>query len=98
MLAISGPPAFAQQLTHSNREAILEKLEAIRKQADEKVDSRFRSAISAYRSAMVSGDATMDLYLKCEELVNFSEMQKKNSDFRDCGTEERGQTLRQGFP
>ena len=97
MLAISGPPAFSQQLTHSDREAILEKLETIRKQADEKVDSRFRAAISAYRSAMVSGDATMDPYLKCEELVNFSEMQKKNSDFLDWKRKNADKLSDKGF-
>ena len=97
MLAICSPLGFAQQLTHSDREAILEQLEAIRKQADEKVDSRFRAAISAYRSAMSSGDAAMDLYLKCEELVNFNEMQKKNSDFRDWKRKNADKLSDKGF-
>lgn len=83
LLAFSGPLSHAQQLSNSDREAILEKLETIRKQAGEKVDSRFRTAISAYRAGMSSDDAAMDLYLKCEELVNFDEMQRKNADFRE---------------
>lgn len=83
LLALSSPTAFAQKLSNSDREALLEKLEKIREEANSKVDARFRAAITAYRAAMVSGDATMDLYLKCEEKVNFEEMQKSGSDFRE---------------
>ena len=83
LLALSCPTAFAQKLSNSDREALLEKLEKIREEADSKVDARFRAAITAYRAAMVSDDTAMDLYLKCEEKVNFEDMQKSGSDFRD---------------
>lgn len=83
LLAVSCPTAFAQKLSNSDREALLEKLEKIREEATSKVDARFRTAIAAYRSAMASDDAAMDLYLKCEEKVSFEEMQKKGADFRD---------------
>ncbi len=83
LLVISSPVAFAQKLSNSDREALIEKLEKIREEADSKVDARFRTAIAAFRSAMVSDDAAMDLYLKCEEKVSFEDMQKKGSDFRE---------------
>jgi hypothetical protein len=83
LLALFCPTAFAQKLSNSDREALLEKLEKIREEADSRVDARFSTAIAAYRTAMASGDAAMDLYLLCEEKVNFDEMQKKGSDFRD---------------
>lgn len=83
LLAAFAQPLHAQGLTPSDREAFLEKLENIRKEADAKVDARFRAAISAYRSAMASENSALDLYLKCEEKVNFEDMKKKSGDFRE---------------
>ena len=83
LLALFGTPVVAEDLTHSDRKALLERLEMIRKESATNVDARFRTAISAFRGAMTSGAAAMDLYLKCEEMVNFKEMQKKNVDFRE---------------
>ncbi|QTN30828.1 hypothetical protein HZ994_00280 [Akkermansiaceae bacterium] len=83
LLAACCHTASAQKLSNSDREALLERLEKISEEASSKVDARFRTAISAYRSAMASDDAAMDLYLKCEEKVNFEEMQKKGADFRE---------------
>ena len=83
LLALFGTPVGAEDLTHSDRKALLERLEMIRKESATNVDARFRTAISAFRGAMTSGAAAMDLYLKCEEMVNFKEMQKKNVDFRE---------------
>ena len=82
-LSLIAPFALADGLTQADKEALLEKLEAIRTEADSKVDARFRAAMTAYRSAMSSEDAAVDLYLKCEEMVNFEEMNKKSGDFRD---------------
>lgn len=73
----------AEYLSDADREALLEKLENIQKEADSRVDARFRVAISAFRTAMSSNDAAIDLYLNCEEKVNFTDMKKKSSDFRD---------------
>jgi len=83
LLTFTFPSAFAQKLTNSDREALIEKLETVRKEATSKVDARFRTAIAAYRGAMSSPNATMDLYLKCEELLNFDEMQKRHGDYRE---------------
>lgn len=83
LLSLAAPAAFADVLTQADREALLEKLEEIRNEADSKVDARFRAALTAYRSAMSSDDGAVELYLKCEEMVNFEEMNKKSGDFRD---------------
>ena len=83
LLALATPAAFADDLTEADREALLDRLEQIREDAKAKVDTRFRTAITAFRSAMTSGDAAADLYLKCEEMVNFDEMKKDSGDFRE---------------
>lgn len=77
------PLAAQEALSPSDREALLEQLEKIREDADSKVDARFRTALSAFRNAAASPNASLDLYLKCEEMVNFDEMKKKNVDFRE---------------
>lgn len=82
-IALIAPIAKAENLSSSDREALLEKLEKIRDEATSKVDARFKTAMSAFKSAMASDDAAADLYLKCEEMVNFDELKKKSGDFRD---------------
>lgn len=73
----------AQELSAADREALLNRLEQIRETADSTADSRFRNAISAYRAAMMSNDSAIDFYLKCEEKVNFEDLKKDGSDFRN---------------
>lgn len=75
--------SHAETLTDTDRELLLERLEKIQKEADSTADARFRGAVSAFNSAMASNDAAIDLYLKCEEKVNFEEMKRKSSDFRE---------------
>lgn len=77
------PLAAQNELSPSDREALLEQLEKIREEADSKVDARFRAALSAFKNAMASPNDSLELYLKCEEMVNFDEMKKKNVDFRE---------------
>jgi hypothetical protein len=83
LLAAAHPLAAREKLSPSDREALLERLEKIREEADSKVDARFRTAISAFKSAMASPNDSLDLYLNCEEKVNFEDMKKKNVDFRE---------------
>lgn len=73
----------AQELSNADRETLLDRLEKIRETADSTADSRFRLAISAYRAAMASNAEAIDFYLKCEEKVNFADLGKDNSAFRD---------------
>jgi len=72
-----------ESLSEADREALLERLENIQKEANSRVDARFRIAINAFSSAMTSNDAAIDLYLRCEEKVNFEDKKKKSSDFRE---------------
>jgi hypothetical protein len=73
----------ADTLTEADREILIEKLKKIQDAADEKLDQRFRVAVSAFRSAMVSDEATIDLYLKCVEKIEFQDEHKKGQDFRE---------------
>lgn len=83
LIAAALPLAAQENLSPSDREALLERLEKIREEADSKVDARFRTAISAFRAAMSSPNSSLDLYLDCEERVNFDEMKRKAVDFRE---------------
>jgi hypothetical protein len=76
-------PAGAQSLSPADREALLERLEALQASADSRVDERFRTAISAYRAASASDQAALELHMNCIEKVNFKDQHRKNSDFRD---------------
>lgn len=73
----------AQTLTEADREALLDSLEKLRDAAMGKVDSKFRVALAAFRSASGSDDAAMELYLNCVERVNFEEKEKKSAEFRE---------------
>jgi hypothetical protein len=79
--ALTVSAARSESLSAADREALLENLEKIRDTAMAKVDARFRLAIAAYRDALASDDAAMDLYLKCIEKMNFEEQKKDKSDF-----------------
>lgn len=70
-------------LSPQDREALLERLEAIREAAESQIDARYRAAISAYRSALASDDAAHSFYLKCMEKVDFEDQGKSGSEFRD---------------
>ncbi len=82
MAALSGT-AWSAPLSPADREALLESLEKLKENAEGKVAARFRTAIAAYRAAIGSDEAALDLYLKCVEKVNFTDRQRKASDFRD---------------
>lgn len=73
----------AQSLSEADREALLESLDKLRESSNSRVDAKFRTALSAYRNAISSDDAAMELYLNCVEKVNFQDQNRKNSDFRD---------------
>lgn len=75
--------ADPQPLTEADRIALEERLERIRKQSDKRVGGLYRRALQDYRSAIRSDDATMDLYLKCVEKVQFADEKKKTTEFRE---------------
>ena len=75
--------ASAEMLSDADRETLLENLEKLGAASDTKVDARFRLAIIAYRSAVNSDSAAMELYLNCVEKVHFTELHKPQADFRE---------------
>lgn len=81
--ALMAGQARSESLTAADREALIERLEALRDSADARVDARFRMAARAYQEAMASNQAAMDFYLKCIEKVNYEDQQKKSSEFRE---------------
>ena len=82
-IAAALTPLHADELSAADREALLDRLEKIRETANSTADSRFRNAIVAYRAAMASNEAAIDFYLKCQEKVNYTDLKKDNSAFRD---------------
>jgi hypothetical protein len=75
--------AQAQSLTEADREALLESLEKLKESADSRIASKHGVAMTAFRRAMESDDAAMELYLNCIEKVNFQDRERKAADFRD---------------
>ncbi len=89
--------ARSEALTPANRETLLENLEKIRASVDAKVDARFRSALSAYRTAIASDEAAMDFYLKCVEKLDFVDQKKRGSDFREWKGQQESLLSDSGF-
>lgn len=81
--AVVSLKAVADPLSSADREALLGNLEKLRGTVTERVDSKYRAAISAYRSAMTSEGAALEFYLKCVEKVRFESQFKKASEFRE---------------
>ncbi|MBN8460170.1 MAG: hypothetical protein J0M04_20275 [Verrucomicrobia bacterium] len=81
--ALSTIPLGADALSSADREALLENLEKIRGTVTDRVDSRYRLAIAAYRAAMVDQEEALAFYLKCTEKVNFLDVGRKPADFRE---------------
>ncbi len=96
-LAASAPQGWSQALSDVDREALLERLENLSDTASQRVDARFRSAMSAFASAMNSDEAAYDLYIKCVEKVDFEDQKKKNLDFREWRRKEDEKLSKPGF-
>lgn len=77
------PSVKAEPLTQADLEELRERLKAIQEGAHEHVDNRYKAAMDDFRAALRSDDAAVELYLKCVEKVDFTDQQKKPSDFRD---------------
>lgn len=75
--------ASAAPLSDADKEALLERLDALKKEALERTDARFRAGVGAYSSAMSSDDAALELYLKCIEKVDFDDQKRKAGEFRE---------------
>ena len=75
--------AEPQVLSEADRIALEEELEKIQQQSKDRVSGLFRRALQDYRNAIVSDDATMNLYLKCVEKVRFEDEKRKSQEFRE---------------
>jgi uncharacterized protein Yka (UPF0111/DUF47 family) len=75
--------AQADPLSQADLEELRERLKAIEESAHEYKDKRYKAAVDAFRLALQTEDAAMDLYLKCVEQADFIDQQKKSQDFRD---------------
>jgi hypothetical protein len=89
--------ARSEPLTAPDREALLENLVKLRKSVDSRDDARFRLAIGTYNEAMASDEKAIELYLKCIEKVEYTDMKRKNKDFRDWKKKEDANLGKPGF-
>jgi hypothetical protein len=83
ILALGVSQLHAAPLSEADREALIERLDMLKKSATERLDARFQSGVQAYAAAMNSEDEALALYLKCVEKVDFIDQKKKDSDFRE---------------
>lgn len=75
--------AEPEKLSALDAQLLLEKITELREGSSERIGARYKTAHSAFRSAIQSDAATHDLYLKCIEKVQFEDEKKKASEFRD---------------
>lgn len=75
--------AQAEELSDADREALIKRIAEIEEQSESQMNQKYRAAMSAFNAAMASENSAMEFYLKCEELLNFEQKQKKFSEFRD---------------
>ncbi len=81
------------ELTDADRVALIEKLEKIQERSDARVSGLYRRAVSDFRSAIRSDDATMKLYLKCLEQVDYIEAKRDSQAFREWKRNERNKEM-----
>ncbi|QQL43833.1 hypothetical protein [Sulfuriroseicoccus oceanibius] len=82
-LTVGNAAAAPEQLSESDRAALLKKLDVIKEDNEAKVEARFRAANSAYRQAMSSGSEAVKFYLDCVKKVNFDDQNKSFREFRE---------------
>lgn len=82
-LLLATPVLHAESLTQADKEALMEKLDALSDTAKEKAMSRIGSAISAFRAGMASDEAAVNLYMECVEKVQFKDQKRSAQDFRE---------------
>jgi hypothetical protein len=75
--------ACAEALSDADRETLLNNLDKMKETSESRANARFSIALAAFRNAIQSEDAAIELYLNCIEKVNFTDLQKKVVDFRE---------------
>jgi hypothetical protein len=82
-LLLATPALHAESLTQADKEALMEKLDALSDTAKEKAMSRMGTAISDFRAGMASDEAAVNLYMECVEKVQFKDQKRSAQDFRE---------------
>ncbi len=96
-LAAACGSSSAALLRDADREALIERLDALKNAALEQTDARYRAGFSAYNDAMGAGESALDLYLKCVEKVEYQDLKRKEGDFRDWKRKEDERLSKPGF-
>ena len=78
-------------LSDSQKEAIKKLVEDLRAKAEGTFLSKNSGAAQEFRAAAASPKAALELYLKCEKLINFDNMNKKESDWREWRDKNKAQ-------
>ncbi|MEO7100467.1 MAG: hypothetical protein ABI162_13985 [Luteolibacter sp.] len=87
----------AQALSDADREALLGNLEKLRENVDSRSDARFSLAVAAYHEAMSTDEKALEFYLQCLEKVEYSDMKRKDKDFRDWKKKEEDNLAKPAF-
>ena len=83
VLAGFASPLKADSLGSDDRELLLEKLASLKSAAEERKGGRIGVALAAFRPAIGSADAAIELYLNCVEKLDFDDQHRKSQDFRE---------------
>lgn len=89
--------ASADPLSDRDREALLEILKELSKQASTHVDAKYRVAMQAYYKGMSSKQSAVNLYLSCQEKVHFTDQKKKQQAFREWKRKNDAQLSADGY-
>ena len=89
--------AHAEALKPADREALLENIGKLHQTAQSNVDTRFQSALAAYREAMASDDSAVEFLLKCTEKIEFEDKDRKEAEFRDWKKKREKKISADGF-
>lgn len=90
-------PAAAEDLSESDRQLLIERLEKLREAVESRSKGRIAVAVAAFRGALGSDSAALDLYLKCVEKVDFEDQHRKGQDYRDWKRRQDGRLGDPGF-
>lgn len=83
-ICLASLPARADEaLTAKELETMLDRLESLKDEAGQRKTGRVASAAAAYKAALASNEATIDLYLQCIEKVRYVDQNRPLNDFRE---------------
>lgn len=90
-------PLCAEPLSTSEREKVVERLELLGTQAGQQKAGKVKAAVTAFRQAVQSNDAVMDLYLQCYEKVRYEEQNRPGIEFREWKRQQKDHLTENSF-